>query len=511
MAQEASDAELIAAVRAGDEDAYAQLYRRHHGPALRYARSLASSSAEAEDLVADAFTRVLAALRTGNGPDEAFRPYLLSAVRNAFYDLTRRANRERPVDDLTPFAPEAPFVDPVLAKDERRLVALAFSELPERWQTVLWHTEVEGEKPASVAPLLGISANAVAALAYRAREGLRERYLHVHLSSTTDEQCRRTTERLAAYTRKKLSKSETRQVHQHLDGCNRCRLLFTELADLNSRLGVILAPIVLGGALGHFASSGPAPTGVGRFLRRPETQAAATTAVLASIVAIIASIVGTASPAPPVAGPFPDPSRSVSAAPTASVTVDPIGPAAGPSGPATSASGAAPTVSTPPESVSPGPTQIPGPTPPPSAPQPGPVPTPPAGTEPVEPAPPTTKPPLTLSVSLGIGVLLRGLPGFIVLAVINPSADPDTANVRLTATLSLPDGVTLRSANAGDGWTCSPAEGGAICERDGLRPAGITLAIVQVSVDLNAAGGLLSALLSGDGLAPVLVTAQVLL
>ena len=36
---------------------------------------------------------------------------------------------------------------------------------------VLWHLEVENQKPADIAPLLGMSANSVSALAYRAREG----------------------------------------------------------------------------------------------------------------------------------------------------------------------------------------------------------------------------------------------------------------------------------------------------------------------------------------------------
>ena len=45
---------------------------------------------------------------------------------------------------------------------------------------VLWHTEVEQQKPADIAPLLGMSANSVSALAYRAREGLRQAFLSQH-------------------------------------------------------------------------------------------------------------------------------------------------------------------------------------------------------------------------------------------------------------------------------------------------------------------------------------------
>ena len=37
--------------------------------------------------------------------------------------------------------------DPALAGFERGVVARAFHSLPERWQAVLWHTEVEGLSP----------------------------------------------------------------------------------------------------------------------------------------------------------------------------------------------------------------------------------------------------------------------------------------------------------------------------------------------------------------------------
>jgi len=75
-----------------------------------------------------------------------------------------------------------PFADPAVADLERTIVARAFASLPERWQAVLWHTEIEGARPADMAPLLGLTANSVAALAYRAREGLRQAYLQMHLS-----------------------------------------------------------------------------------------------------------------------------------------------------------------------------------------------------------------------------------------------------------------------------------------------------------------------------------------
>ena len=260
-----SDAELIAEVRSGKIASYGTLYERHTGAAHNLARQLARSSSEADDLVSEAFAKVLDTLRGGKGPDTAFRAYLLTALRHTAYDRTRKERRVDLNEDMTEVggaAAEAltvPFSDTAVAGLERTMAARAFARLPERWQAVLWHTEIEQQSPAEVAPLLGLTANGVSALAYRAREGLRQAYLQVHLQENAEERCRACAERLGAWTRDGLSKRERAQVENHLDECDRCRALAAELADVNGGLRAIIAPIVLGGAaLGYLATIGAA-------------------------------------------------------------------------------------------------------------------------------------------------------------------------------------------------------------------------------------------------------------
>lgn len=260
-----SDAELIDSVRTGKIAAYGTLYERHASAAYNLARQLTRSGAEADDLVSEAFAKVLDTLRAGKGPDTAFRAYLLTALRHTAYDKTRKDKRIDLTEDMTDAggalgeALTVQFSDTAVAGLERTLAAKAFAMLPERWQAVLWHTEIEQQSPADVAPLLGLTANGVSALAYRAREGLRQAYLQVHLAETSAERCRAAAERLGAWTRDGLSKRERAQVETHLDDCDRCRALAAELADVNGGLRLIIAPMILGGAVtGYLAAAGAA-------------------------------------------------------------------------------------------------------------------------------------------------------------------------------------------------------------------------------------------------------------
>jgi RNA polymerase sigma factor (sigma-70 family) len=247
---EPGDAELIAAVRSGDSDAYGLLYRRHSGSALALARHLTGSRSEADDLVAESFAKVLDMLRGGRGPESAFRAYLLTTLRHTLYDRTRRDRKVELSDDMTRHDPGVQWEDTAVAGLDSALAARAFHRLPERWQTVLWHTEVEQESPAQVAPLLGLTPNGVAALAYRAREGLRQAYLQEHLSTSVGagvgarvldphhgpDQHDATVDQLGAWARGGLSARRRTRVDAHLAICPDCRVLAAELADVSDGL-----------------------------------------------------------------------------------------------------------------------------------------------------------------------------------------------------------------------------------------------------------------------------------
>ena len=227
---EPSDADLVAAVRAGDIGAYGTLYSRHAGGARRLAYTLVNHSADADDLVAETFAKVLATLRAGRGPARAFRPYLYTTLKHVRYDRLRLDRRVELTDDLSRYEAGVPFADPTVDRLERAYAARAFAKLPERWRAVLWHTAVEGSSPAEMAPRLGLTPGGVAALAFRARERLRQIYLQEHVLPGAAPACRRATDLLPGYVRGRLGGRARSSVDDHLAGCEPCRASAAEIA-----------------------------------------------------------------------------------------------------------------------------------------------------------------------------------------------------------------------------------------------------------------------------------------
>ncbi|WUD14987.1 RNA polymerase sigma factor [Streptomyces sp. NBC_00519] len=134
---------MIARVRAGEPEAYAELVRAHTGIALRAAAAL-GAGADAEDVVQQAFVKAYCALG-GFRHGAAFRPWLLSIVANETRNTVRTAARQRTLAgreaalaEAEPLIPES--ADPAVAtlRTERRTALLsALEQLSEEHRLVV--------------------------------------------------------------------------------------------------------------------------------------------------------------------------------------------------------------------------------------------------------------------------------------------------------------------------------------------------------------------------------------
>jgi RNA polymerase sigma factor (sigma-70 family) len=391
-----SDAELVQATRDGDRLAFATLWDRHAAAAGRAARAVAWT-ADPDDLVSEAFTRILRATQGGGGPTEAFRPYLFATIKNIAVSWSKEAPTV-PLDEVREMADESQ-PDPATLVADRTALARAFRTLPERWRTVLWYLEVEGMTPRELAPILGISANSVAALSYRAREGFRKAWMELHLQDEDrSAECRWATEYVLSERGAGQRGHESDQLRhdRHIADCAACRILAADEREPSQQLRAVLLALTLGSAAAAYSqvySPAPAAAAAIKPSVAPAAYIAASVGVVLAVGGITASLlappevpqssVTTVSP-PPVSTPSP---VAPTPRPTPTVTPTPLPrptttPTPTPQPPVPRHTSTAAPQPTPPAEPSPAPPPAPKPPPRPT-PTPAPTPTP----VPVSPAP----------------------------------------------------------------------------------------------------------------------------
>ena len=79
---EAADAELVAAVRAGDDSAFEELYRRYQKRIAAFVCGMLRDEARCEDIAQEAFMSALKRMRATDA-DINFKPWIFQIARNA--------------------------------------------------------------------------------------------------------------------------------------------------------------------------------------------------------------------------------------------------------------------------------------------------------------------------------------------------------------------------------------------------------------------------------------------
>jgi RNA polymerase sigma factor (sigma-70 family) len=303
-----SDAKLIREVRAGRMDAYGQLWSRHSAAGLVVARSV-TTSLDPDDVVSEAFAKILAAFQRGKGPEGAFRPYLYTTIRNVAATWGSR-RREYTTSDGVEFEIEDPRFseENSLAIVDHDLSVRAFHSLPARWQEVLWYDEIEGMPPSEIAPILGIKTTAVSVLAYRAREGLRRAWIKAHISTVPDDsECRWFYDHLGAYGRRSLRPNDLTRFENHRTDDARCKVIAEEVNHVGSKLKFVLLPPILGtGAATAWLQFRDAPSAQASVLRPRGLRSAGPSksvaiAVAGAAVLAVGAMVAAVAVQPPVA------------------------------------------------------------------------------------------------------------------------------------------------------------------------------------------------------------------
>jgi RNA polymerase sigma-70 factor (ECF subfamily) len=157
-------------VAALSESAFGELHREAARPLWAYVYRVTGNAADADDIVQEAFCRVLVA-DVGHLAAEDLRRYLFRVASNLVADRWRRASRER--SSLEQVARGTPATTRPASVDDHELTQ-TFARLKPRDRQLLWLAYVEDQDHGQMAGALGVSRASVKVLLSRAKSRLRD-------------------------------------------------------------------------------------------------------------------------------------------------------------------------------------------------------------------------------------------------------------------------------------------------------------------------------------------------
>jgi RNA polymerase sigma factor (sigma-70 family) len=279
------DDRLVRRAAAGDQQAFAVLYQRHHQGLFRYCRAILGNAEDAADALQNTMAAALQAL-PGEEREIRLKPWLYRIAHNESISLLRRrpptAGLEQAVNVAAPRGPDA------ATRERLRELVTDLQELQDRQRAALVMRELSGLDYAEIGAALEASPGATKQLVFEARTALHE------MAEGRDMSCDSVRRVLSADDRRNL---RGRKVRAHMKACAGCRDFHKMMSVRRRDLAAIAPPLpataaaaVLSGLLGggHGGGSG----GIAGLVAGGAGKAVATSAVAKSLaaVAVVATV-----------------------------------------------------------------------------------------------------------------------------------------------------------------------------------------------------------------------------
>jgi RNA polymerase sigma-70 factor, ECF subfamily len=178
--QPASDLELVKRAQQGDADAFAALFHVHKARVYALCLRMTNNTAEAEDLMQDAFLQVFRKLATFRG-DSALSTWLYRVAMNTvLMHFRKKSLQQVSLDDTS--REDSRYVkreygsrdDGLWGAVDRIALARAMKELPVGYRTIFLLHEVKGYEHQEIARLLRCSVGNSKSQLHKAKLKLRE-------------------------------------------------------------------------------------------------------------------------------------------------------------------------------------------------------------------------------------------------------------------------------------------------------------------------------------------------
>ena len=171
-----TDEDLVTAALDGDDDAFAELVRRHRRRVFATAARFARDDHQLDDLCQEVFIRAFRNLSKFRG-DAPFEHWLARLTTSACYDFLRKERKIRaqfPLDAVQ-FEPKDLSVEAAIAGGRaRELLEFAMRKLAPDERLIITLCELEERSVRETAALTGWSESNVKVRAFRARQSLKK-------------------------------------------------------------------------------------------------------------------------------------------------------------------------------------------------------------------------------------------------------------------------------------------------------------------------------------------------
>ncbi len=174
-----SENDLLERIKAGDEGAFIELYRRRQGPIYRFALQMSGSESLAEDVTQEVFLALMREARHFDAARGSLAAYLYGITRNLVADHLRRGRLNSPLeqaeaeDERGSRARSAAASDPLADMTRREAVESlrqAVLALPEHYREVVVLCELHEMDYERAARILGCAVGTVRSRLHRARD-----------------------------------------------------------------------------------------------------------------------------------------------------------------------------------------------------------------------------------------------------------------------------------------------------------------------------------------------------
>ena len=271
----------------GANRAFERLYRRHVGDVHRYASTVLSNAADAEDVTQTVFLNAYRAYSAGERPDQALN-WLITITHNVcrqrFRDGARRPREVVLDEDLS--------IAPLEDGDERYRqedIVRALEQLSLNQRAALVLRELEGRSYGEIASILKLSTSAIETLIFRARRAFREQ-LEGSLTCSDAERA------ISLQLDGRLERSHRGPLRAHLRSCPGCASLARRFRAQRSALrGLAVFPLPQSLA-GGFGAGGGAAVGTALGVKAVAFGTAAIVAVGAGTTEIVRHVHAKSSP-----------------------------------------------------------------------------------------------------------------------------------------------------------------------------------------------------------------------